>query len=410
MVGPWESNATVLFNEPTESGAIPHVAVTTAGVHTSGLTSMNREGITLAAHAHFGRNVRFSGRTVVDLGNEIVSKSRCIGDAIDIARKNRRYANWAYVVSSAREGNAVVIEMTPDRIAVREAERGMIAHSNYFQSHELQGEEALVSGSFVEDLGARVCVMREAVESRRGSVDAALLAETLGSHRDPVTDEVRLFGNTVSVPDTIKSVVFDPGAQRFWMSTNSQAPTGFEGRFVEIDVEGFWQTNAGRSRSGARTVKGWSAPSDAFREGIRHFREAYKAWHTDSDQPDHRQRSLEALERCVAAYPDDGHAWVQLGLVSFKLGRFDRAGEAFNEALNRPLSRHTRSVARLFLARVRDLQNLRGEAGVLYENALQEAEEPRLVAALTAGRNRPYRASEVSKVDIFLQFPDTLQY
>ena len=109
-------------------------------------------------------------------------------------------------------------------------------------------------------------------------------------------------------------------------------------------------------------------------------------------------------------YPEDGHLWVQLGLVSFKMRRFERAAEALDAALNRPMSRHTRSVAWLFLARVRDLQGRRVEAGVLYEYALKEAEEPRLVAALEAGRDRPYRAREVSKVDLLLQFPDALQY
>ena len=57
IVGPWEKNTLVAFCEPTEKDLHPYMFVSSAGLHTSGLTSMNIHGLTVAAHAHFGKDV-----------------------------------------------------------------------------------------------------------------------------------------------------------------------------------------------------------------------------------------------------------------------------------------------------------------------------------------------------------------
>ncbi|MEK6623731.1 MAG: C45 family peptidase, partial [Bdellovibrionota bacterium] len=132
VTGPWERESTVIFHQPTEAGEIPHVSVVSAGLHTAGLTSMNQEGLTVAAHAHFGRDVSIRGMPVFVLGGLIASQAKNLGEAVDIVRRHNRYANWTFVVSSAKEQNAMAVEMGPKKMATRFLDEGLLTHTNFF--------------------------------------------------------------------------------------------------------------------------------------------------------------------------------------------------------------------------------------------------------------------------------------
>ena len=413
VVGYWEPNTTVIFQEPTEPGAIPHVNITTAGVHTGGLTSMNREGITLCAHAHFGRRMSWSGATVVDLGSRIIENARTLGEAIDIARKHRRHANWAFVLTSGRENSAVVLEMTPDRVVVREPESGMLAHSNYFQSEELKEEEANMSGACTEDMKARACRMRQLLEEQSGRADPASMARALGDQIDPFTGEERIFGNTLGVVTTIKSVVFDPEVLRFYVSSRKESPVSLEGRYLSVDLERFWQDSpaVAEERALGAALQGYQPRNPALTQAVRGYREAYRAWHMNSHLPDYRERTCEALEKVVALQPEDANLRVQAGIVHFLLGQFENSKGHFHSALRGRLTPHARRVASLFVARCLDLDGKRDEALELYRATLDSGEiEPRLQRALESGVRKPYRDQWRKSLHLDLQFPDAFAY
>jgi hypothetical protein len=408
VVGPWEKHTTVLFQEPTEVGLLPVVSVVTAGVHTGGLTSMNREGMTLFTHAHFGRQVSLRGRTVVDLGSEIIEKSRTIGEAIDIARKNRRYANWAYVVSSAKENQAVVLEMTPDRVEVREAHDGVLTHSNFFQSPAHAGQEALLSGAYSEDLVARICSLRKHLFANRGSLVPEDLAVALGDPTDPDTGVERIVGNTVGVVTTIKSTVFDPLEQRFWVSTRGASPQGLDADFLELQADRFWDQVEGEWES--RFIHGYRPSSPKLIEATAAYREAYRAWHMDALNPARGQNALQELQRATEIYPEEGNVWVQRGMVEFVLRSFEAAAASFQAALRQKLTPHVQGVADLFLGRCQDLGGNRNAAIQAYHAGLGKVSEPRLRSALESGLRKPYRSSQIGSIQLDFQFPDTFQY
>ena len=413
VVGYWEPNTTVLFQEPTENAAIPHVDITTAGVHTGGLTSMNREGLTLCTHAHFGRRMSWSGATVVDLGNRIIENAKTLGEAVDIARAHRRHANWAYIITSAKENSAAVLEMTPDRVAVREPMDGLLAHSNYFQSEELRGEEANMSGSCTEDMKARACRMRDLLVGLGEKVDVSDLARVLGDQVDPFTGEERLFGNTLGVVTTIKSVVFDPGVQRFYVSSRNESPVSLNSRYLRIDTDRFWEASPEEASAEASqgALPGYQPKQPDFVEGMRHYREAYRAWHMDHDRPDRDERTLTEIENAVRLLPGDSNLRVQAGIVNFIQGRFQEPKSHFDSAGRGRLTHHTQGVVHLFLGRCFDLEGQRERALEAYQRALSAGGvEPRLQKALEDGLKKPYRDQWRSSLHLDLQFPDAFAY
>jgi tetratricopeptide (TPR) repeat protein len=408
VVGPWEKNASVIFNETTTPGEIPFVSLTTAGVHTGGITAMNREGLTLFTHAHFGRKISLFGRPIVSIGDEVIRTCKTLDQAIDFVRKTKPCTNWAFVLTSARENRAAVIELTPSGIHVREAEDGFIAHSNYFHAKDLQRYEALLCGSYCEDLKGRFRRIREILEPNRNQLQPQHLSEALGDQVDYFSGQERVFGNTVGVVTTVQSVVFDPEKQRFWMANRQESPVGL-GDYIEVDVDRFWKQPLNQYEQDMTVLTGYRPLDPQLLEGIRHYREAYRCYHMNNDQEDFQTQALSCLRKAVAAFPSDGHLWIQAGIVAFKVREFKEAQAYFEGSRSRVLSPHVACVRDLYLARCLDLAGLRDRALELYRKH-EKIGEPKLRKAFKRGLRRPYFALETHQMLVDLQFPDTFQY
>ena len=409
IVDSWEKNAAVVFNEPTDSSEIPYAFITTAGVHTGGLTAMNQEGLTLATHAHFGKKIALSGAGVIVIGDEIIRKAKTIGQAIDIAKKMRSCANWAFVMSSAQEKDAAVIQITPDGVHAHHAEDGFLAHSNFFHSPELREKEALLSGAYCEDLQARICQMRKILEPNRGALEPHHMSAALGDHRDYFTGEERVFGNTLGVVTTVKSVVFEPEELRFWVGSRKESPLGL-GQYLEVNLKSFWDKSQIEYEESMSVLPGYQPKRPNLIEGVRHYRNAYRAFHMESHDDDYQLKSLEHLRKALVAYPEDAHVWIQAGIVAFKLNEFNEARRYFETTRQMVLSEHVILVRDLYLARCLDLAGEREKAKVLYAAHVNIAKEPKLLKAFKKGLKRPYRAQETDRILIDLQFPDTFEY
>ncbi len=403
--GYWEPHTTVVFHEPSETGQMPYVGVTSAGVHTASLTAVNAAGLTLAAHVVVGRQCDPRGRPFLPIGEEIIRGSRSLDEAIDRARRVRPLVPWSFVVSSAAEDAAVVLELTPSGCRVVGADDGFLSHSNSLRAPEHRAREAVLSGAVCEDFESRRCRLRAVCEPLRGALGPEHLAAALADTVDPLSGESRVVGNTVANVTTVASVVIDATARRLWVSTRCESPTAL-GDFVEVDLDGFW---AGDPDASLPVLDVARRESPALIAATRHFRAAYRAWQLEEPAPGFRERVVAELRAAAGAFPADGHLWLLLGLVLFAMERFAEADVALREARGRKLSEHVAAVCELFLARGLDLRGERAAALAIYAQG-ERVRDARLQRAYAAGRRRGYRAREARLLDVDLQFPDALGY
>ncbi|CAM6054829.1 unnamed protein product [Sphagnum tenellum] len=408
VVGPWERHPCVVFNEPTEKGEIPHYTLTTAGVHFPGVTAMNLEGITLFAHAHFGRKVSLQGNPVVMIGDEVIRKAKNLDQAIDIVRKNLPFTNWSFVVTSARDKQAIVIESTPRVAKVRGSEEGFLAHTNYFHDPELQKEEALISGGYREDLEGRFCRIAELLRPLKGQLMPSHMTSALGDHMDYFSRTERVFANTLSVTTTVQSAVFEPENLKFWMSNRLESPVGL-GTFLEVDVEKFWKTPVENYDSTFKAIPGYQPKNPRLIPAVREFRRAYQSFHMNNQEPDYQEKALQHLQEASAILPEDEHLAMQVGLLAFKMNQFDIAYRALESTLKGNMTLHSNAVRDLFLGRCLDLQGKREEAILLYEKNCSN-HEPKLASAFKKGMRQPYRAFETKSIAVDFHFPDAFEY
>lgn len=124
----------IAFYRP-EKG-IPFMSVIWGGF-TGVVSGMNLKGLTVTINANKS-SIPFGAATPVSLvAREILQYASTINDAVAIARKRKMFVSESFLVSSAIDNKAVVIEKTPDDLDVYDPEEQQIMCTNHYQGESL---------------------------------------------------------------------------------------------------------------------------------------------------------------------------------------------------------------------------------------------------------------------------------
>ena len=132
------NNKIIAFYRP-EKG-IPFASVTWGGF-TGVVSGMNLQGLTVTINAAKSE-IPFGAATPVSLvAREILQYASNIQEAVAIAQKRKMFVSESFLIGSARDHKAVVIEKTPDALEVYETKGHQIQCANHYQSKGLGGSE-----------------------------------------------------------------------------------------------------------------------------------------------------------------------------------------------------------------------------------------------------------------------------
>lgn len=184
------------------------------------VSGMNDQGLTVTLNAAPGQP-SWKARTPVSLvAREILQYAADIEDALDIARRHPVFVSESFLIASARDGRAVVVEKTPDQMAVYSGEKGRIACTNFYQSEAFS------------DLQNNQKEMREGASAYRYARLEELLDRQVPLRPPEVADILRDrkgkgdqsigWGNEKAINQFIAhhSIIFQPDSGRFWISTS----------------------------------------------------------------------------------------------------------------------------------------------------------------------------------------------
>lgn len=125
-------NKIIAFYNPTEGNKFMSV---TWGGFTGVVSGMNMKGLTVTINANKS-SIPFGSATPVSLvAREILQYASNIQEAIAIAKKRKMFVSESFLVSSAADNKAVVIEKTPDDIDVYESGQHSIQSTNHYQEN-----------------------------------------------------------------------------------------------------------------------------------------------------------------------------------------------------------------------------------------------------------------------------------
>lgn len=167
------------------------------------------------------------------------------------------------------------------------------------------------------------------LESARGKLDAQEALSILSDQVDPVTNQVRGFGNTVAMHATLTSIVLEPARQRVLVATGTGPAC--HGAYVELPLVGACDPrnlDAEHCRVYLNATFPQAHPEKY--KAQRLFIRAKQAFEYDNDVA----RAYELLQKVVQCDSSNPSYHFQLGIFALKNRRMSEALDAFDDGLH----------------------------------------------------------------------------
>jgi isopenicillin-N N-acyltransferase like protein len=124
----------VAFFNPTKGHKFMTV---TWGGFVGAVSGMNDQGVSVTINAAKTALPTGSATPVSVVTREILQYAKNISEAIAIAKSRKMFVSESFLVASAADNKAVIIEKTPDDLDVYDPKKEMIVCTNHFQSNGL---------------------------------------------------------------------------------------------------------------------------------------------------------------------------------------------------------------------------------------------------------------------------------
>lgn len=205
----------------------------TFGGMTGVLSGMNDQGLTVTINAAKSDVPSASATPVTLVTREILQYASTIKEAYDIVAKRKMFVSESFLIGSAKEGKASLIEKSPEAVELVEANGNVIMSTNHFLGEKLgktQLNELHVKTSASDYRYQR---LKELLSSRdKNSVQstAAILRDQKGINGKDIG-----LGNEKAINQLVAhhAVIFQPEKKLMWVSA---APWQL-GKFICYDLE-----------------------------------------------------------------------------------------------------------------------------------------------------------------------------
>jgi hypothetical protein len=319
-VGVWDAAPSFVVCAPT--GGQRYGFFATRGADAPVVTVVNEAGLVIAPHTRWHRDVTFGGAMIVDVIHDIARRAETLDDAIRIARERPISSSWGVAIGSARERSALVLEIAgPTLEVVRPAPSAQfLICANRYRTKGLQAGQIAGSEAWAIHSERRERRLRALVEQRDAPLTAEALARMLGDRHDvDAPAQTRHLGAVLAQATNVHCAVVTPALRRAMVGVD-HAPT-CEGRWVELawawdGPTGAWEQSGNGFTATVRDDI--AAPHDAATTAVYEAAQAYDNHHDVA-------ATFAALERAVAAAPDDPSLRLPAAWLALEKGLPDRA-------------------------------------------------------------------------------------
>lgn len=207
----------VSFTKPDKGHAFASI---TWGGFIGVVSGMNDQGLTVTINAAKS-SIPFNAATPVSLvAREILQYAATIEEAIAIAKRREMFVSESFLIASAKDHKAVVIEKTPNELAVYDSNKEVIACTNHYQSAAFENQELNVAQKQNSASVYRYQRLEELLQAQYPLTPqkmANILRDRRGLHNRNIGN-----GNEKAINQLIAhhSIIFEPDSLRFWVSSN----------------------------------------------------------------------------------------------------------------------------------------------------------------------------------------------
>ena len=220
----------VAFFNPTQGHKFMTV---TWGGFIGAVSGMNEEGLSVTINAAKSDYPTGSATPVSLVAREILQYAKNIKEAIAIATKRKMFVSESFLVASAADNKAVIIEKTPDALDVYDPHQNFIVCTNHFQSNGLVKSKKNIQQVHESASPYRYERLMELLNANgKNTVEKTIriLRDRRGLHNANIGE-----GNEKAINQLIAhhSIVFEPQKRMVWVST---APWQL-GEYVAYDLK-----------------------------------------------------------------------------------------------------------------------------------------------------------------------------
>ena len=219
----------VAFINPAEGYKFMTV---TWGGFIGAVSGMNEKGLTVTINAAKSSIPSGSATPVSLVSREILQYAKNIDEALQITRKRKMFVSESFLVGSAADNKAIIIEKTPEQLDIYDPQKKFIVCANHFQSNGLGKSESnieQINESASDYRYKRVMELLDTTGSNTVQKTVSLLRNRQGLHDSNIG-----MGNEKSINQLIAhhSIVFEPKKLLVWVSTSPWQL----GEFVAYDL------------------------------------------------------------------------------------------------------------------------------------------------------------------------------
>lgn len=283
------------------------------------MSGMNEQGIVITKNYSLAlqEEVTIDGLPFMLMLRRVLQYAGTLEEALDLIRQTPRTVGLNIMLAHAGTGEAVVVEMTANRMAVRRSPN-YIFSTNMYQDPYMQGFQApgwmasaLREQRFAE-LGAQYY----------GDIDVVVARDFL---RDKLSGPAREgFYGGINTESNLASMIFLPAIGEIWVGLVEEeglAPYAADGAFVGVDVAAIWETGMPQDPVGI-------LPPTA-REGYAEYwfmvRDTARLIHENQDE-----EALGLIKGVLEEYPEAALPQLLAGRLYNRLGNYQQALTLFN--------------------------------------------------------------------------------
>ena len=312
-------NKLVVFMKPDKG--IPFAMVSWPGM-TGVVSGMNMQQLTVTINAAKSAYPSEAKTPVSIVARNILQYASTLDEAIAIARRFDMFVSESFLVSSGKEGKAVIIEKSPEKTDVFYPDSTLLFCSNHFQSNALKADEknvAFMKNSSTVYRFKRLEQLTAGLHANPSNV-AAILRNPYGIDGKKIG-----WGNEDALNQFIAhhGVIFKPASGEMWVSSSPYQV----GTLVYFNLNDIFNHRS----YGLNRNKNIAADTQMVSTIVRPYWE-FKSL-VDSIKNANKPISDLTIGRMVSLNPDYYYGYEIAGDYYFALGRKESASKNYNKSL-----------------------------------------------------------------------------
>jgi len=303
--------------------------IVTWGGFIGAVSGMNDQGLAVTINAAKSEIPTASATPVSLVTREILQYAGNIDQAIAIAKKRKMFVSESFLVASAADHKAIIIEKTPDRLDIYDPHKDEIMCANHFQGSILKNSKRNREQMDQSASVYRYQRLEELLDSTPKNTVAAtvaILRDRRGLHGAFIGE-----GNEKAINQLIAhhSVVFEPEKRLVWVSTSPWQL----GEYVAYDLNKIFSMH-GLNKNVEVMDSVLNIPADPFiNTDTFHYFQKY--WHYKMMIADGKEVNTDSL---VASNPGLYNSWLLAGDYAYKHHQKQKALKYYQTALTKEIA------------------------------------------------------------------------